>query len=62
MKEYSEKETNTLTTEYQIERLLNSTFINPYDIVGVQAEASEEEVKKKFRILSRLVHPDKVHI
>jgi len=33
--------------------------VNPYDILEVGAEASEEEIKKKFRMLSILVHPDK---
>jgi DnaJ family protein C protein 8 len=33
--------------------------VNPYDILEVGAEASEEEVKKKYRMLSILVHPDK---
>jgi DnaJ family protein C protein 8 len=39
--------------------LLNQTFVNPYDILDVGPEASEEEIKKKFRMLSILVHPDK---
>jgi len=38
---------------------LNQSFVNPYDILEVGAEASEEEIKKKFRMLSILVHPDK---
>ena len=42
-----------------MQRLLNTTFVNPYDILEVGAEASEEEIKKKFRMLSILVHPDK---
>jgi DnaJ family protein C protein 8 len=33
--------------------------VNPYDILEVGAEASEEEIKKRFRMLSVLVHPDK---
>ena len=42
-----------------MQRLLSTTFVNPYDILEVGAEASEEEIKKKFRMLSILVHPDK---
>ena len=53
------KEDNKFTQEYQLERLLNHTFVNPYDILEVGPEASEEEIKKKFRMLSILIHPDK---
>ena len=50
---------NKLDSNYQLNRLLNQTFVNPYDILEVGPEASEEEIKKKFRMLSILVHPDK---
>lgn len=52
-------EDNKFTQEYQLQRLLGTTFVNPYDILEVGAEASEEEIKKRFRMLSVLVHPDK---
>ena len=53
------KEDNKFTQEYQMQRLLGTAFVNPYDILEVGAEASEEEIKKRFRMLSILVHPDK---
>lgn len=53
------KEDNKFTQDYQLDRLLNQTFVNPYDILEIGAEASDEEIKKKFRMLSILVHPDK---
>lgn len=31
---------------------------NPYDVLGVSADASEEEIKKAYRTLSRKYHPD----
>ena len=34
-------------------------YINPYDILELGPEASEAEIKKKYRTLSILVHPDK---
>ena len=52
-------EDKKFTQDYQLQRLLGATFVNPYDILEVGAEASEEEVKKKYRMLSILVHPDK---
>ena len=38
---------------------MNHNFVNPYDILEVGPEASEAEIKKKFRMLSIMVHPDK---
>ena len=42
-----------------MERLINNTYFNPYDVLQLGAEASEVEIKRKFRMLSILVHPDK---
>ena len=33
--------------------------VNPYDLLEVGYEANEIEIKRKFRMLSILVHPDK---
>lgn len=52
-------EDNRNTPEFQLNKLLNETFVNPYDILEIGPEASEEEIKKKYRMLSMLVHPDK---
>ena len=50
---------NKLTQEYQLDRLLNNEFVNPYDILELGQESSEVEIKKKFRMISILIHPDK---
>jgi curved DNA-binding protein len=33
--------------------------MNPYEILGVEKTATQEEIKKKFRELSKKFHPDK---
>lgn len=53
------KEENILTSEYQIKRLINTNFSNPYDILQLTTDCSEEMIKKQYRKLSLLVHPDK---
>ncbi|CAH0552729.1 unnamed protein product [Brassicogethes aeneus] len=58
-----EKRDSVLTPVQQIERLLRpgSTYrnLNPFDVLQVEPDSSIEELKKKYRRLSILVHPDK---
>ena len=58
MRKLSQKDTK-FNQDHQLDRLLNHNFVNPYDILEVGPEASEPEIKTKFRMLSLLVHPDK---
>ena len=59
----TEKKDAVLTSTQQIDRLLRpgSTYrnLNPYEVLGVNADDPMDVVKKKFRRLSILVHPDK---
>ena len=50
---------NKFTQEYQLDRLLNNDFVNPYDILELTQDATDVEIKKKFKMLSILIHPDK---
>jgi len=52
-----------LTPTQQIDRLLRPGYtyrnLNPFEVLQVDPETSLEEIKKKFRRFSILVHPDK---
>eukprot|EP00088_Acartia_fossae_P013069 TRINITY_DN16775_c0_g1_i1.p1 TRINITY_DN16775_c0_g1~~TRINITY_DN16775_c0_g1_i1.p1 ORF type:complete len:270 (-),score=71.16 TRINITY_DN16775_c0_g1_i1:410-1186(-) len=52
-----------LTPKQQIDRLLKPGYtyrnLNPFEVLQVDPDLSLDEIKKKFRRLSILVHPDK---
>lgn len=52
-----------LTSEQQINRLLRpgSTYLNlnPFEVLQVEPDTTVDQIKKKYRSLSILVHPDK---
>nr|CAG4636511.1 EOG090X0DLG [Eubosmina coregoni] len=58
-----EKRDSVLTSKQQIDRLLrkgSSYFnLNPYEVLQIDHETPVEEIKKKYKRLSILVHPDK---
>ncbi|RMB91289.1 hypothetical protein DUI87_32428 [Hirundo rustica rustica] len=58
-----EKRDSVLTSKNQIDRLTrpgSSYFnLNPFEVLQMDPEATDEEIKKRFRQLSILVHPDK---
>lgn len=58
-----EKRDSVLTSSQQIDRLLRpgSTYfnLNPFEVLQIEPSATIEEIKKRYRTLSILVHPDK---
>jgi len=58
-----EAQDSTMTPKQQIDRLLKPGYtyrnLNPFEVLQVDPDLKIEDVKKKFRRLSILVHPDK---
>lgn len=48
-----------LKPEVELERLTNEKFYNPYDILQLDATATEEDIKKQYKAFAVIVHPDK---
>lgn len=48
-----------MTADYQLNRILSLNFKTPYELMMLNYNASDEEIKKQYRQLSLLVHPDK---
>jgi len=57
MEELKNEHKNTPSS--QLKRLLNTNFVSPYEVLTLGQEATDEEIKKQYRQLSLLVHPDK---
>ena len=53
------KDDRKFNAEFQLDRLTSRLYVNPYDVLELGPEANETEIKKKHRLLSVLVHPDK---
>lgn len=60
-----EKRDSVLTPTQQIDRLLRpgSTYfnLNPFEVLQIEPDVEVAEIKKRYRTLSILVHPDKNH-
>ncbi|XP_034485203.1 dnaJ homolog subfamily C member 8 isoform X1 [Drosophila innubila] len=60
-----EKRDSVLTPTQQIDRLLRpgSTYfnLNPFEVLQIDPDVEVADIKKRYRTLSILVHPDKNH-
>ncbi|KXJ83931.1 dnaJ homolog subfamily C member 8 [Aedes albopictus] len=58
-----EKRDSVLTSQQQIDRLLRpgATYfnLNPFEVLHLEPDTPIEQIKKKYRTLSILIHPDK---
>ena len=48
-----------LAADEEIERLLGQVWRNPFDVMKLDKEATDEEIRKSFKMLSLVLHPDK---
>jgi len=56
------KELENNNKKNEIDRLLtfkDANFIDPYDVLNIPYNSSEEQIKRKYRSTAMLVHPDK---
>jgi len=56
------KRKNTKNDKEFREALSNNNLTNYYDVIGVSNDATQEEIKSKFRELAKKTHPDKTKI
>jgi len=59
LEEINPENIKAMTSTAQLKRLLNSNFYTPYEVLMLTPEATDEEIKRQYRQLSMLVHPDK---
>jgi DnaJ-domain-containing protein 1 len=59
LEEIQSEQQNPMTSNVQLKRLMSTNFISPYEVLMLNTEATDEEIKKQYRQMSLLVHPDK---
>ena len=48
-----------LDSEKQIERLFSQVWKNPFDCLLLDRDSTEQEIKKRYKLFSKSLHPDK---
>lgn len=52
-------ETSMMERDAEIDRVLKAFQFNPFDLMGLPTTATQEDIKRQYRHLSLLCHPDK---
>jgi len=53
------REATAVSRDIEVERILKAFKLNPYDILDIDPAATAEDIKKRYKQLSLLIHPDK---
>ncbi|KAJ7678923.1 DnaJ domain-containing protein [Mycena polygramma] len=53
------REASALQREIEVERILKAFKLNPFDILDIDESSTAEEIKKRYKQLSLVIHPDK---
>ena len=48
-----------LKPDFELERLTNEKFYNPYDVLQLDVLATDDDIKKQYRSFALIVHPDR---
>ncbi|KAF8604673.1 DnaJ-domain-containing protein [Ceratobasidium sp. AG-I] len=53
------REATALQRDIEVERILKAFKLNSYEILGLYTDATQADIKKRYRQLSLFIHPDK---
>ncbi|KAF9506891.1 hypothetical protein BS47DRAFT_1333612 [Hydnum rufescens UP504] len=53
------REAAAFQRDLEVDRILKAFKLNPYDVLDLDFDASDADIKKKYRQLSLFIHPDK---
>ena len=53
---------NKNSAEFHVFRILNTKFLNPFEVLLLDQDSTDEQIKRKYRALILLIHPDKCKI
>ncbi|KAG8816306.1 hypothetical protein FRC17_000366 [Serendipita sp. 399] len=53
------REATAISRDVEVDRILRTFKLNPYETLDIDPSASSEDIKKRYKQLSLLIHPDK---
>eukprot|EP00899_Mesostigma_viride_P004210 jgi/Mesvir1/13790/Mv15955-RA.1 len=54
-------EVSTVQRDAEVIRILGAFKLNPYEQLNLKFDAGKEDIKKQYRKISLMIHPDKCH-